>query len=159
MKKFFTFALIGLAVAGGAAALWKQIHPTHTASGAAPAAPAPAALPRDGVVVTYFTTNVRCPSCRQIEALARQAVATHFGAGENRDRIVFQVINTDLPENRHFVDHYQIAAKTVIVSRRENGAETDWINLQDVWLKLGDPAGFDAYVTEAVTRRLTDGGF
>ena len=42
----------------------------------------------------------------------------------------------------------------MIVSRRKDGKQQDWVNLQDVWLKLSDPAAFGAYVGDAVKRYL-----
>jgi hypothetical protein len=47
-----------------------------------------------------------------------------------------------------------LVSKTVIVSRHRDGKEQDWVNLQDVWLMLSDPAAFDAYIGDAVKRCL-----
>jgi len=106
------------------------------------------------VVVTYFTTDVRCDSCRTIERLSRQAIEAGFPDEVASGAVVFRVLNTDRPENRHFVDDYEIANKTVIVSHHENGTETEWTNRQDVWLLLDEPAEFFAYVREPVEHYL-----
>lgn len=102
------------------------------------------------VLVTYFTTKVRCESCRTIEALARRAVAEGFADEVAAGRVVFRVVDTDLPEHAHFVDHYEIANKTVIVSHQRDGREIDWTGRQDVWLHLDDPETFFAYVREPI---------
>jgi len=106
------------------------------------------------VVVTYFTTDVRCASCRTIEKLTRQAIEEGFPEEVARGDVVFQVLNTDRDENHHFVDDYEITNKTVIVSHRQNGQEAEWANRQDVWLLLDEPDEFFAYVREPVLRYL-----
>jgi len=149
MKNLLTIGLVALALLGAGVAVWKR-----SSARAEPAGPPAAALPADGVVVTYFTTNVRCASCLKIEKLTRETVAKHFPAESAAGGLVFRVINTDEPGNKHFLNDYQLVSKTVIVSVRKDGQETGWKNLQDVWLKLADPAAFDAYVRGAIGSAL-----
>lgn len=106
------------------------------------------------VVVTYFTTDVRCASCRTIEKLSRQAIEEGFPKEFANGEVVFRVLNTDRPENQHFVDDYEIANKTVIVSHQKSGEESEWTNRQDVWLLFKEPDEFFAYVREPVKRYL-----
>lgn len=123
-----------------------------------PDAAAAAALSRDAaaadVVVTYFTTDVRCVSCRKIEALSRRAIEEGFAAEVASGRVVFRMLNTDRPEYEHFLDDYEIGNKTVIVSHQRDGKEVDWTNQQDVWLLFDDPEAFFTYVREPVRRYL-----
>lgn len=109
------------------------------------------------VLVTYFTTDVRCESCRQIEELSRRAVEEGFPAEVAAGRLVFRVVNTDRAEHEHFVDHYAITNKVVIVSRQEGGREAEWTRRQDVWLLLDDPEQFFAYVREPIRDYLLRG--
>lgn len=102
------------------------------------------------VVVTYFTTDVRCTSCLTIEELSRRAIEEGFPAEVGDGRVVFRVLNTDRPENAAYKDHYELANKTVIVSHQANGREVAWSNRQDVWLLLDEPEPFFAYVREPV---------
>ena len=106
------------------------------------------------VVVTYFTTDVRCDSCRTIEKLSRQAIEQGFPSEIASGKVVFRMLNTDRAANEHFLDDYEIANKTVIVSHQKNGKETEWQNRQDVWLLLEEPDEFLAYVREPVRRYL-----
>ncbi len=108
------------------------------------------------VVVTYFTTDVRCDSCRTIEKLSRQAVEEGFPTEVASGAVVFRVLNTDRPENQHFVDDYQITNKTVIVSHHESGRETEWTSRQDVWFLFDEPEEFLDYVREPVKRYLAE---
>ena len=151
LRKIVTWALVALAVAGVAVAITNRVTAPPTAPVAAEVA---VALPDDGVVVTYFTTDVRCPGCRKIETLSEESVTTRFPGEFESGRVVFRVVNTDRPENKHFLDDYKLVSKTVIVSRHQGGKEQDWVNLQDVWLKLDDPAAFGSYIGDAVKRFL-----
>ncbi len=161
MKKIATWVLVALALAGAAVAVKNKgttkprspvSPPSETqADAAVPSAPEVDALPSDGVVVTYFTTNVRCRSCLRIEALTRQAVESHFAG---KFPVVFRMVNVDQPGNAHFTDDYRLVSKTVVVSERKDGVELRWTNLQDVWLKLSDPSAFDAYVSGAIAGYL-----
>ncbi len=148
MKKLLTIGLVGLAIAGGIFSALKAGLPQAKNE---PATSTPAvAMPGNGVVVTYFTTDVRCASCRKIESLTRKAVESQFPDEFSKGNIVFQVVNTDRQENSHFINDYNLVSKTVIVSERHDGKETGWRNLQDVWLKLNDPADFTKYIVAGV---------
>jgi hypothetical protein len=159
MKRVLTLLLLGLALAGTVMAIRQRAVASKGSSSPAAgavenAATADPALPRDGVVVTYFTSDVRCASCHQIEALTRQSVEKHFAGELAAGKVLFRVVNIDQPENRHFEDDYDLVSKTVVVSRRSGGRESGWTNLQGVWELLGDEAEFDAYVLAGVRRHL-----
>ena len=91
-----------------------------------PAAAAASAAPAREVVVTYFTTNIRCESCLTIERLTRESLDKCFAAELADGRVRFQMISTSLPENRHFTDDYDISLKTVVVSDLRAGREVSW---------------------------------
>ena len=128
------------------------VYAVRKAGARAPAAPTPALhdVGKAEVVVTYFTTDVRCTSCLTIEELSRRAIEQGFPAEVADGRVVFRVLNTDRPENAVYKDHYELANKTVIVSHQANGREVAWTNRQDVWLLLDEPEPFFAYVREPV---------
>ena len=149
-----TTSLLLLIVFGSLAVFaWQRLRPTAaTAATDADAARRAAAAT---VLVTYFTTDVRCDSCRTIEALPQRAVHEGFRDELATGQVVFRVVNTDRPEHRHFVDHYEIANKTVIVSHQREGHEIAWTGRQDVWLHLDEPENFFAYVREPIRAYLT----
>ena len=150
-KSVLRWVLLLVVFGSVAAYAWQKTH-------AAAAADTPGATAQDAtgatVVVTYFTTDVRCDSCRTIETLSRQAIAEGFPDEVQRGEVVFRVLNTDRAENQHFVNDYEIANKTVIVSHQQNGTEVEWANRQDVWLLFEQPMEFFDYVREPVRRYL-----
>ena len=108
------------------------------------------------VVATYFTTDVRCDSCRTIEALSQRAVVEGFPAEVAAGKVVFRVINTDRPEHAHYVDHYSITNKIVVVSHQRDGKEVAWQGLQDVWVHFREPDEFLPYVREPIQAFLAE---
>lgn len=145
--------LLLLGIVFGSVAVYALNRPDEGTRDPAAAA-APPTANAASVVVTYFTTDVRCAKCRTIEKLSRQAIEEGFPQEVAAGTVLFRVVNTDRPENEHFVDTYEITNKTVIVSHQENGTESDWTNRQEVWLLLDEPDEFFAYVREPVARYL-----
>lgn len=131
----------------GAGAIGSPESPTSAAAAATPAT-------RDRVVVTYFTTDVRCVSCRTIEELSRRAVEAGFPDEVATGTVSFRVVNTDRQEHAHFVEHYALTNKVVIVSREQAGREMEWVRCQDVWTYFKDPERFFAYLREPIRNYL-----
>ncbi len=150
MKRILTVLLVGIAVAGGIVAARKTIQAGAPGKAVSASPESTPQIPEDGIVVTYFTTDVRCPSCRKIEQLTRKTVESQFSDAVSDGLIVFRVVNTDREENAHFLDEYNLVSKTVIISQREGGEETGWQNLQDVWLKLDDDVEFSNYLVAGI---------
>jgi len=118
-----------------------------------PAEGAPAEL-ADGVIVTYFLTDIRCPTCHQIEAYTREAVETGFADALREGRLMWRTVNTDREDNKHFIDDYGLTAKAVVLSRRQGGQEVDWKNLDRIWDLVGDKDAFTAYIRDEVAAFL-----
>jgi len=154
MKKLLTYGLLALAFVGIGFAIKQRVAPTASDAEVSAIQLAETSLPDDATVVTYFTTNARCPSCRKLEDLTRLTVEGRFPEQLASGGIVFRTINTDEAENLHFVEDYQLVSKTVVVSRRKGGEEIEWANLQDIWLKLTSPDELDAYVRSAIQEML-----
>lgn len=152
MKKILTLLLLVFVGASVAAILFKGLKPQAAKETPAVAAENPARGHK--VLVTYFTTNVRCKSCLRIEALTREALTGAFAEQLERGEVEFRVINTDAPGNGHFVDDYKLVSKTVIVSDTLDGKERSWANLDQVWDLLNEPEKFHQYVAEAVRKHL-----
>ena len=48
------------------------------------------------------------------------------------------MVNFDDEGNEHYLDDYQMVSQSVVFSRIENSAETDWKNLDQIWELVGD---------------------
>ena len=111
-------------------------------------------LPDDGIIVAYFYGGKRCPTCLKIEAYAEEAVTRGFPDAVANGRVVWRAVDTDMESNKHFIDRYDLFAKTLVVSRRAGGEEVTWESLGEIWTRVGDKDDFLAYVRGAVAECL-----
>jgi thiol-disulfide isomerase/thioredoxin len=102
------------------------------------------------VIVYYFHGNARCVSCRKLEQYAKEAVEKYFSEQLGSGRMLFREINIDRPENRHFVQDYQLFTKSVVVSLREGGEEVRYKNLDKVWTLLRDQNAYHDYIRNEI---------
>ena len=107
------------------------------------------------VLVTYFTSNVRCPTCLKIEKLTQESIEKSFAKELATKEVVFQTINFDKVENKHFVKDYQLAFKTVVISELKNGKEVQWSKYDKVWDLVNSPEPFNIYLTDGIQQYLT----
>jgi hypothetical protein len=106
------------------------------------------------VIVYYFHTTNRCPTCHKIENYTQEAVESGF-AKELRDgRVELQVLNIDEPANAHFIQDYQLHTKSVVVVDIKDGKQARWNNLTKVWELVGDQPAFVKYVQDEVNLYL-----
>jgi hypothetical protein len=155
------FVLLALVAAGIGAWAWRSFGP-QSAPGAAAAAeggaePGAAAVPEPSgcVLVTYFTSDQRCPTCLKIEKLTREAVEQGFAGELAGGQLRFRTVNFDRPEHRHYAKDYGLAFKTVVVSDRRGGGEAKWEKFDKVWDLVDEPDAFAAYLREGVRRFLS----
>ena len=154
MKRILKWTLIGLAAAGCLAAVQMARQVADLPAVRQEVVTTQPGVAADAVLVTYFSSDVRCATCVRIERLTRECVERNFAPEIQSGRIQFRTVNLDGPGNEHFVQDYQLISKTVIVSDRAKGQEVKWENLQEVWSKQKDEQAFEAYVVDAVRRHL-----
>lgn len=119
---------------------------------AAGAAPAP---PATQVVVTYFHGDLRCATCKKLEAFSKETVEASFAKEIAAGTVAFRAVNTDRPEHKHFVEDYELASGALVVSEESGGKVVRWTKLDKVWqLVRGDRQAFDAYVVAGVRAHL-----
>jgi hypothetical protein len=123
-----------------------------------PAPPGPAvsdtAAPASRIVVSYFHGDLRCATCRKLETYAREAIETSFPAELASGRLVFQAVNTDRPENRHFVADYALLTRALVVTEEADGKVVRWTNLEKIWRLVGDHQAYTEYVVAGVRSYL-----
>jgi hypothetical protein len=138
----------------------KRAKPEPDRSNAAAAPPSATATPASAggkLIVYYFHTTTRCPSCLKIEQFTDYALKEGFGAELATGRIEWRVVNTDDASNAHYIEDYKLYTKSVVLSRVEKGRELRWKNLDQVWKLLGDSRKFQEYVVSEVKGFLGEG--
>ena len=108
------------------------------------------------LVVTYFHTSFRCPTCHNIENYSEAAVHSNFADELNNGKLVWRVINVDEPENKHFIKDYQLYSKHLIISEIKDGKEVRWKDLKDVWTHVRNEEKFENYVKTEISDWLKE---
>lgn len=111
------------------------------------------------VVAYYFHGNMRCMTCRTIEAYATEAIETGFPDALKDGRLEWRVVNVEEPGNGHYVQDFQLTTRSVVLERLADGKRQDWRNLQRVWeLVRGDKEAFLRYIQDETMTYLGAAG-
>jgi len=153
-RRVLTVSLLLFVAARIVTLVGKELAGTPSQTGSAPGI-LPGILP-DGrqLVAYYFTGKVRCSSCRKIEAVSRETIEKSFQKELADHRLLFLVVNVDQPENRHFVEEFQLGSSSLVLVEMHNGKPLEWKHLPDVWTLVEDDSKLEKYVREEVASRL-----
>ena len=141
------------AAASGTAAEPPALDKVAQNDGSTQRAPAPQAR---RVVAYYFYGNVRCDSCRKIEAWSRQIVQRDFAGAIQQGHLQWKAININEPGNEHFVKDYQLATRSVVLAAFDGDKQTHWKNLEEVWGRLGNQDDFTQYIQRELAEFLKE---
>lgn len=89
-------------------------------------------------VAYYFHGDVRCETCNAIEKQAAAAVRDGFGKAIAAGTLEWKAVNTDRPENAHFVEEFALTHSTVVLVEREGTATKRSTALDQVWALIHD---------------------
>ena len=139
------FLLIAMVVTGSAAAEESQpvAHVDQSATGQ--------------VVAYYFYGNVRCATCRKLEAYSKEALEDGFSEEIASGRLEWRAVNVDEIENEHFVTDFELVTRALVLVEYTDGEMTRWQDLKLIWKLVGDKPGYLTYVQEATSEFLQEG--
>jgi hypothetical protein len=100
------------------------------------------------VIAYYFHGTFRCTTCRTIEQYSYEAIQTYFAKELGNGSLEFRPVNVDEPENKHFIQDYQLVTRSLVLSLVSDGKEKKWKNLPDVWKLVRDKDKFFQYVKD-----------
>ena len=109
-----------------------------------------------GVVAYYFHGNLRCKTCRTIEAYSEEAIRSEFADELASSRLAWRVVNVEEPENKHFVKDFELVTKSLVLTEYEDGEVTRWENLKQVWQLVRDKEQFLDYVHSSTRKFLQE---
>lgn len=112
--------------------------------------------PNRQIVATYFHGDVRCATCRKLEADARAAIEKAFAAELADGRLVFTAVNVDRPENAHFNEDYKLVTRSLVLTEEVDGKVVRFINLEKIWQLVRNEDAYRDYVVGNV-RSYLDG--
>jgi hypothetical protein len=129
-----------------AAKAWKTPETAQAASAAAKSAKRPSGK----VIAYYFHVTARCTTCRAIESYSRQVIHERFADKLAAGLLEWRLVNLQLPENRHFINDYQLFTKSLVLVREVDGRQTEYKVLNGAWELVGDKAVMQQYVEQEV---------
>ena len=106
------------------------------------------------VIAYYFHGNFRCASCHAIEKYTKEALNDNFKDQIGSGELVIKVVNVEEKGNEHFVKDYKLYTKSVVLSLIQNGKETRFKNLEQVWQLLGNKDKFYKYIKNETQKFL-----
>ena len=107
----------------------------------------------DKVIAYYFHGNYRCASCTKLERYSRDAITMYFDKEIKQGFLSFKTVNTDLSENKHFLQDYQLYTKSLVLVAVKNNKTVKWKNLGKTWQHLNNKNNFYKYV-QTETRKF-----
>ena len=117
-------------------------------------APTKAETVSDGLVVYYFHSNIRCPTCRSIETQAQETVQNHFASQLDNGQVVWKIVNYEQASAKPLAEKFQLQMPVVVLAKMKDGEIEDWKRLDEVWAMVGDKPGFTKYVQGEIERML-----
>ncbi len=109
---------------------------------------------QDQITVYYFHGTRRCKTCRTIEAYAKEAVEGKYSEQLKSGRLKWNVVNTDEPDNEHFVEDFGLVSSSLVVVEVDGGRMTRYQVLQDAWTLVRDKPRFIEYVQRSIGEYL-----
>ena len=100
----------------------------------------------DYVQVYYFHATNRCKTCTTIEQYSREAVETFFKEQLDNRTVRFELINYDKPDNRHYLQDYQLLYRSLVIVRYKDGKQAAFKNLEKIWQHKSNRDEFLNYV-------------
>jgi hypothetical protein len=106
------------------------------------------------VIAYYFHGNVRCMTCRAIEAQTQETIQGQFADALRDGFLEWRVVNIDTAGNEHFIKDYELTTRSVVLVELEDGKQTRWSNLPRVWELVHNPPAFSEYIATETRQYL-----
>ncbi len=127
---------------------------THSVLIPGPAELHAAPVPENGVIVYQFHRRFRCDACYKLEASINEALKTHFPEDLKAGRLVYRVLDLDAEGSDQYEKKYDFFYNTVIVVDFENGKETRFKNLEEVWGLVEDKEASVEFIRSEIAEYL-----
>ena len=125
-----------------------NVAPPEPAEAAADPERTVVAEPERTVVAYYFHGDKRCPTCRNLEAYAQEALKAGFAEDLESGRLEWRVVNRDQARNAHFIQDYQLVTNSVVLVELADGEQVRWKNLEQIWDLVGDRPTYLQYIRD-----------
>ncbi len=106
------------------------------------------------IIVYYFHPKFRCPTCQMIEMLAEKTVEAKYPNEIAADRVVWLGINIDEPENREFIETFNLQTSTLVIAEMRLDKIVRWKKLENVWNLINNQDEFAKYIVAEIEQYL-----
>jgi hypothetical protein len=108
----------------------------------------------DGLMVYYFHSNTRCPTCQSIESQSQETVQIDFASQLKNGEMAWKILNYEESAVAPLAKKFEIQMPVVVLAKMKGGQIADWKRLDQVWALVGDKAAFTKYVHEEIEKML-----
>jgi hypothetical protein len=108
----------------------------------------------DGLMVYYFHSSARCPSCRAVEAVTKETLDADFAPSLSRGEIVWKMLNYEKPSGAALALKFEVKDPVVVLARMKDTQVSDWRRLDKVLALAGDRPSLAKYVREEIKKML-----
>ena len=110
----------------------------------------------DKVIVYYFHATKRCWTCKTIEAFTEETIRARFPEQLASGALEWLTVNVDEPENRHFMEDFEMTTRTVVLVDKKHGVDQKWVRLDRVWELVLDKPAFVDYIWKSTNDFLAE---
>jgi hypothetical protein len=121
---------------------------------ASTASVAPENLTPDSVVVFYFHGNRRCRTCMGIQRAIQTTISERFAAETAAGTLVFRDVNTNEPDNAHFVKDFDLSSSSMVIVAKSGDKTVKWKNCSQVWPLAHQETELAAYAEKQIRSYL-----
>jgi len=134
----------------------EQLEGLRQQGGVVPAGTAPQvdSTLSDGLMVYYFHSSTRCPTCEAIEAQSEAVVRSDFASQLASAEMRWEVLNYETPAAAELAKKFDIQMPVVVVARLKDGEIRDWRRLDRVWALVGDKPAFADFLRDEISGML-----
>ena len=143
-----SLAVFAIATVAGLA-MWLSAESSAVASSADVSAKRPPGTESE-LALYYFHGTRRCNTCRTIEAYTQQALEKNFDDQLQAGTLEWKVINTEEPDNEHFVTDFDLVSSSLVLVERKGNDVLRHEILQEAWTLVRDEPRFIEYVQKSV---------
>jgi hypothetical protein len=109
------------------------------------------------VVVYYFHRKFQCGSCEVIESTLQEALQSFYGPHFKDGRLAMCVINIDDPENRYFLEQYELISTALVIVQKNRGSVARFKHLDAVW-DISEDSDAIAHLLQTEVSKYLRGG-
>jgi len=126
MKHFIKLVVVGLLAFGMAYAIGSYVRRHREPPKPEIVKPEEAAELPEALVVYCFHGNKPTPRCKKIEESTHRLLKELFSKEMKEGKIVWRVVNYELPENARFVKRYNLTTTCIVLVDGRPGRWGDW---------------------------------